>query len=99
MTRYKDINFFHKLDISTTNFEDGAVSWNFQSVGIALLVESSDATDIIEYSFDSTTVHGDLSPTLPSQGIIFDNRSQSKVWFRRKTAGAAVTVRVEAWRN
>lgn len=95
--RRKDTNFFEKFDVSSTSF-DVLASWNFISVGIALMVESNNSDDIIQYSFDGETVHGDMRPLFPSEAIIFDNRAQSKVWFRRATPGDAVTVRVEAWR-
>lgn len=96
--RRKDNNFFQKYRISSTSFEVVA-SWNFTSIGIALMVESDNREDVIQYSFDGETVHGDMTPTLPSEGIIFDNRFHSKVWFRRATPGDPVVVRVEAWRN
>jgi len=101
LIRRREKNFFTKLTISTTSFTSAGqlASWNFNSVGLALLVESNETTDIIEYSFNSTDVHGDLSPTLPSEGIIFDNRIESKIWFRRAVAGSPVTVRIEAWRH
>ena len=95
--RRKDTNFFFKLDVSDTTFGD-PISWNFNSVGLALMVESNNSDDIIQYSFDGETVHGDMRPLFPSEAIIFDNRAQSKVWFRRATPGDAVIVRVEAWR-
>jgi hypothetical protein len=100
LTRRKDSNFFHKLHVSTTSFDTPQMcQWNFISIGIALMVESNDRDDVIQYSFDGKTVHGDLTPLLPSEGIVFDNRFQSKVWFRRATPGDPVLVRVEAWRN
>lgn len=98
--RRKDNNYFEKLSVSSTTFSNLVrASWSFTSVGIALMVESNDVTDVIQYSFDGKTVHGDMTPTMPSEGIIFDNRFESKVWFRRATPGAAVVVRVEAWRH
>jgi len=96
--RRKDSNFFGKYRVSSTSFEVVA-TWNFISVGIALMVESDLPEDVIQYSFDGETVHGDMTPRLPSEAIIFDNRFQSKVWFRRATPGDPVLVRVEAWRN
>lgn len=99
LTRRKDINFFHKLNVGSTSFSDHRVSWNFTSVGIALMVESDNQADVIQYSFDGETVHGDMTPLRPSEGIVFDNRFQSKVWFRRATPGDPVLVRVEAWRH
>jgi hypothetical protein len=96
--RRKDTNFFEKLSITSTSFVVKA-KWNFTSLGLALMVESSNITDVIQYSFDGETVHGDLTPTMPSEGIIFDNRFENTVWFRRATAGSSVIVRVEAWRG
>ena len=97
VNRRKDTNFFEKFDVSSTSF-DVLASWNFISVGLAVMVESNDSSDIVQYSFDGETVHGDMRPTFPSEAIIFDNRAQSKIWFRRATPGVAVIVRVEAWR-
>jgi hypothetical protein len=96
--RNRDINFFEKLHISSTVF-DTVVGWNFNSIGIALMVQDDDATNVIQYSFDGETVHGDMVPTYPSEAIIFDNRVASKVWFRRATPGGPVIVRIEAWRH
>jgi len=97
--RRRDINFFDKFHVSSTSFEDSTVKWNFISTGIALMVESNDSSDIIQYSFDGETVHGDMRPLFPSEAIIFDNRFQNQIWFRRETAGSPVLVRVEAWRH
>jgi len=98
LDRRKDTNFFQKYRVSSTSFEVLA-SWNFTSVGIALMVESNNINDVIQYSFDGTNVHGDMTPTLPSEAIIFDNRFANKIWFRRATPGDPVVVRVEAWRH
>lgn len=98
LKRRRDTNYFHKFHVSDTTFKMYAV-WNFNSTGIALMIESDDKTDVIQYSFDGETVHGDMTPKMPSEAIIFDNRTQSKIWFRRATPGVAVLVRVEAWVN
>lgn len=97
--RFKDYNFFDKLYVSSTSFSDHRVKWNFTSVGIALMVESDDQNDVIQYSFDGKTVHGDMTPRRPSEGIVFDNRFHNAVWFRRAASGDPVLVRVEAWRH
>lgn len=97
INRRKDSNFFEKVNITSTSF-DVMVSWNFISVGIALMVESNDSSDIVQYSFDGETVHGDMRPLFPSEAVVFDNRAQSKVWFRRASSGGPVTVRIESWR-
>lgn len=98
LKRRRDINFFNKYRVSSTSFEVVA-SWNFISIGIALMVESNNSADVIQYSFDGETVHGDMTPLMPSEAIIFDNRFVNKVWFRRATPGEPVLVRVESWRN
>jgi len=95
--RNKDSNYFYKLYASSTSF-DVFARWNFNSVGLALMVESNDPTDVVQYSFDGKTVHGDMTPMMPSEAIVFDNRSQSVVWFRRAEPGKPVLVRIEAWR-
>ena len=96
--RRKDSNFFDRFDVSSTSF-DVKVSWNFTSQGLALLIYSDNSGDVIQYSFDGETVHGDMVPKTPSEAIIFDNRFQNKIWFRRATPGDSVSVRVEAWRS
>ena len=100
LNRRREKNFFTKLQISSTSFTTAQrAKWGFNSVGLALLVESNDATDVVQYSFDGTNVHGDLTPLLPSEGIVFDNRFENNVWFRRATPGDAVIVRIEAWQH
>lgn len=68
-------------------------NWKFNSQGIALL---NRGTHIIQYSFNGTDLHGDLRPGDPSRGIIFDNRVESKIFFRG-VDGYGDFVRVEAW--
>ena len=97
VVRRKNSNFFERLSISSTSF-DILAKWNFNSQGIALMVESNNSSDVIEYSFDGETVHGDMTPLLPSEAMMFDGRAQNKIWFRRATPGDSVIVRVEAWR-
>jgi len=95
----REINFFEKTYISSTSFNiNSPISWTFTSVGIALVVESNDSTDVVEYSFNGVDVHGDMTPLTPTEAIIFDNRAHGKIWFRRSTPGDPVLVRVEAWR-
>lgn len=100
LNRRRKKNFFTKLNISNTAFvASQRAKWGFNSVGLALLVESNDSTDVVQYSFDGKEVHGDLTPLLPSEGIVFDNRFENNVWFRRATPGDPVVVRVEAWQH
>jgi len=98
--RRKDHNFFSKVGVTDVTFTAAQrVKWNFTSVGIALVVESTVAGDAVQYSFDGVTVHGDMTPGFASAGIIFDNRYENNIWFRRVSAGSEVTVRVETWRH
>lgn len=97
-TRRRDTNYFEKFYVSSITW-DILAKWKFNSIGIALLVESNDPTDVIQYSFDGENVHGDLTPGMPSQGIVFDNRIANAIWFRRASPGDVVLVRVEAWRH
>jgi hypothetical protein len=70
-------------------------SWDFNSTGIALLNRSRFT---IQYSFGDAdmNVHGDLVPGDPSRGIIFDNRVESKVFFR--SVDGYGYVRCESWK-
>ena len=100
LIRRRDKNFFHKMVVEDTAFVSTQhVRWSFNSTGLALLVESNDPDDIVQYSFDGKSVHGDLTPLLPSEGIVFDNRIENNIWFRRVNAGGSVVVRIEAWNN
>jgi len=92
-------NFFTVATVTSTSFSDCRRDFGMGGVsaGIMLLVDSSNVSDEIEYSFNSTTVHGNLKPGSPNEGIAFDNRHESTVWLRLKNAGRTVNVRVEAW--
>jgi len=87
-------NYFTNLLVDGYAFPDTPqVNLGFNSQGIAFLNKSSIYT--IQYSFNGTTIHGDLDPADESKGIIFDHRIESKIWFR--AVGGYATVRVEAW--
>ena len=90
-------NFFERVSVSTVDFEDHVSSFGFISSGISLINTSSLAGDVVEYSFDGSTLHGDLSPTFPNAALAFDNRFESRIWFRLKVAGPSAIIRVEAW--
>ena len=99
LLRRKSNNFFHKFHVSTTDFDDHTVAWDFNSQGFSIMVESVNDTDVVQYSFDGSTVHGDLTPGFSSQSLVFDERRANRIWFRLETEGDPVLVRVEAWRN
>jgi hypothetical protein len=90
-----DFNLFKKPLVDVAAFpSDPQVQMNI--VGQFSFSLLNEGTGVIEYSFNGTTVHGDLTPGTPSQGLFFDNRRVSAIWFRM-ASGIACTVRVEAW--
>lgn len=100
VNRRRNKNFFTKLEVSSTKFiPSQRAKWDFNSTGLAILVESDQVNDVVQYSFNGNDVHGDLTPLTPSEGIIFDSRFESSVWFRRAESGGIVVIRVEAWQH
>lgn len=67
--------------------------FGFNSYGFSFLNRSA---HIIQYSFDGSTIHGDLNPTDGSKGMSFDSRCECTVWFRGLDGYG--NVRVEAWK-
>ena len=90
-------NFFNRINVNSVNFSDHVASFGFISSGISFINSSALSSDIVEYSFDGSTLHGDLVPSDTSSALAFDNRFESRVWFRLKTDGPQVNIRVEAW--
>jgi hypothetical protein len=100
-TQGKDFNFFTKITITSGTF--GATSGDgkspdviipFSTQGIMLLNE--DTAAVVEVSFNGNTVHDELNATLPSRGVVYDNRVASLIWLRLKSGGSAV-VSIRAW--
>lgn len=88
-------NYFNEISVDGYDFPTTPqVNFGFISQGIALLNRGSHT---IQYSFGdgNGTVHGDLNPGDSSKGIIFDERFESKIFFR--AVDGYGTVRVEAW--
>ena len=91
MSKY---NHFEVITVNSSTFSlNQSVAFGFISAGFSLL---NRGTRIIEYSFDGVTVHGDLNPADSSNYLVFENRTESRIWFRVQT-GIATDVRVEAW--
>lgn len=107
--RPSKVDFFQKVEVNWAQFGalDGYTVTDgygpdliipFTTVGLSFINEGSTTSNSVEYSFDGTTVHGDLVPTKPSASLEFKNRTVSLIWFRLKTGSTGpVTVRVEAW--
>jgi hypothetical protein len=91
----KTFNFFEKITVTGGAFADNRLSWDFISCGILLLNEGATG-NVVEYSFDGITTHGDLDPDKASAGLSFDGRHHSAIYFRL-VSGTAALIRVEAW--
>lgn len=97
-----DYNFFRKKAIVATGFGSESLSGEqpdmvipFVTTGLTLLNEGS---GVVEYSFNGTTVHGELDSTKASSGMSFDNRTVSVIWFRIKSGSTGpIQIRVDAW--
>lgn len=86
-------NYFNLLSVDGYSFPDTPqIDFNFISQGFSFLNRGS---KILQYSFDGSTIHGDLNPNDASAGLTFDSRSECKVWF--KGSDGYGIVRVEAW--
>ena len=97
----RDFNYFTKITITSSSF--GGTSGDgyspdviipFSTQGFMLLNE--DTAAVVEVSFNGNTVHDELNPTLPSRGVIYDNRVNSLIWLRLKSGSSAV-VSIRAW--
>lgn len=105
----RDFNFYEKVEVNWSQFgaldgyttEDGYgpdLVIKFPTQGLMFLNEETSSTQVVEYSFNGNTVHGELDPTLPSRGLVFDNRSVTLIWFRVKSGSSGpITVSVQAW--
>lgn len=87
-------NFFKKVTITNNSFAGNA------TVSIEIPYQKSfsivnEGSAVVEYSFDGSTLHGDMTPNSPTAAIFFDNRTCRAIWFRTATPGQVV--RVEAW--
>lgn len=104
ITNGRDFNFFEKLQVSTTTFGGDSVDGyqpdmviTFPTYGLILHTEDS-GSNIIEYSFNGNTVHGELIPGTGRSTPTFINRQVSLIWFRVKTGSTGpITISVEAW--
>jgi hypothetical protein len=91
MSKY---NFFQKVSVTGATFPTTPQTvFDIKYQNSFLLLNEGDTK--VEYSFDGSTLHGDLTPSTPSAGIAFDNRIVDKIWFR--TSSGTQIVRVEAW--
>lgn len=95
----KDFNYFTKISVTGAAFgdqSDAAIAFPIRC--LTLLNEGTTLSHVIEYSFNGTHVHGDMTPTKSSAFLSFEDRAVSGIWFRVKTGSSGpIIVRVEAW--
>jgi hypothetical protein len=96
ITNGRDFNFFQKIEVTSAGFtHDCDILIPFLTQGVMFLLEDS---GVVEYSFNGNTLHGDMDSGGASKGMVFDNRTIGKVWFRVASGSVGpITVRVEAW--
>jgi len=104
----RDWNFFQRLNVSATSFGGGSIDGyqpdmiiTFTTQGVIFLNENATASGkIVEYSFNGTTVHGELDVSTGSltKMLTFNNRVISKIWFRVKSGSSGpIPISVQAW--
>jgi hypothetical protein len=101
-TAGRDFNFFQKISVTATTFGGGSVDGyqpdtiiTFPTQGVMMLNEGS---GVVEFSFNGTTVHGELNSANASIGLSFDNRIVSKVWLRVQSGSTGpITIAIYAW--
>lgn len=102
-TQGRDFNFYQKMEVTSSTFGGHSVDGYQPDMIIPFVTQSviflnEETSGVIEYSFNGNTVHGELDPTLPSRGMVFDNRVISLIWFRVKSGSSpGLTIRVDAW--
>lgn len=85
-----DHNFFEVITVTNGSFNHLSDLYiPFSTYTVTFQLQSGGP---VQYSFNGNTVHGDMTLTLPSQSLVFQNRVISGIWFK----GNGV-VRVEAW--
>jgi hypothetical protein len=110
----RDYNFFRRVAVSNTTFgvnidgylpgvdgyyPDVIITFPTVNGGVIFTTLESGA-DIVEYSFNGNTVHGELIPgaTSDRRNLVFYHRNVSTIWFRVKSGSTGpIDIIVEAW--
>ena len=97
-----DFDFFEKLSVSATTFGGGSVSGQQPDMRIPFSTQSvmfiNEGSGVVEYSFNGTTIHGELDSTKASAALSFDNRVVFYIWFRVKSGSSGpIVCSVHAW--
>lgn len=96
----RNYDFYEKINVTSGSFSNNSdVTISFPTNGLMLFNEDT-GNKVVEYSFNGTTVAGELvsGATSPSRMLTFYNRKVLGIWFRLKTGSSGtVVVRVDAW--
>jgi hypothetical protein len=108
ITYGRDNNFFQRASITATSFgaastdgyqPDMVITFSTQFI-VFINTTASASNKVLEYSFNGTTVHGELDVATGSQTVKIEMpfRVVSKIWFRIKSGSTGpLTVTVQAW--
>jgi len=95
ITYGKDDSFFDQLTFANTTFKQKAdVVVNVKYVDSFYMINTGD--EVIQYSFNGTDVHGDMTPGKGSEALSFSNRRVDHIWFR-SPSGNSASVSVGGW--
>lgn len=105
ITNGRDFNFYQSESITAVAFGAGAVDGYQPDMVITfptytVIFTNETSGQVVEYSFNGTTVHGvlDGSTTSTTRIMKFENRQIACIWFRLKSgSGGPATVTVTAW--
>lgn len=102
-TQGKDFNYFQKFTVVATDFGSESID-GYQPDAIitfstqAIMMLNEETAGVVEYSFNGTTVHGELDGAGSTKGLAFDNRVVSTIWLRIKSGSSApIVVSIHAW--
>ena len=91
-----DFNYWQRLDsITQTSFNTAADAIFAFKGGTRDIILTVEGSTTVLYSFNGSTVHGELIPSSDRSQLIFHRRPVTKIWFKVATGTGAVTI--EAW--
>jgi hypothetical protein len=88
-------NFFIKVTVDETTFPTTAQIL-VPLKGMQGFLIGNEGSSVIQYSFDGINVHGDLTPTSPTDSLLFTNRPAYTIWLCTPNGGSSLC-RFEAW--
>jgi hypothetical protein len=96
ITAGKDFNFYRKVVVTSSSYNSDC-DVNIAIKGMKGFILCTYGAGTVEFNFNgSTTTHGELKPSSPTEKLQFDNRRVDKIWFKL-TSGVSATILVFAW--